>query len=123
MLFLLLMHCDEAYHAALRPEEDFSVIARYVRLREDMTAAGVHVGGHRLRPVACTTTVRVREGRTLVTDGPFAETKEQFGGYFLIDVESLDEALEWARRVPAAEYGAIEVRPVWFHPEHGEPQS
>lgn len=123
MLFFLLIHADEAYHAGLAPEDDFEVIARYVRLREEMTAAGVHVAGHRLRPVSTATTVRVREGQPLVTDGPFAETKEQFGGYFLIDVESLDEALQWARRIPAAEYGSIEVRPVWFHPEHGEPEA
>ena len=88
-----------------------------------MTERGVHVAGHRLRPVSSATTVRVRGEQALVTDGPFAETKEQFGGYFLIDVESLDEALDWARRVPAAEYGCVEVRPVWFHPEHGEPES
>lgn len=122
MLFFLLIHLDEAYHAGLPPEEDFEVIARYIRLREEMTATGVHVSGHRLRPVATATTVRIRDGRTLMTDGPFAETKEQFGGYFLVDVESLDEALQWARRIPAAEHGSIEVRPVWFHPEHGEPE-
>jgi len=121
MLFFLLIHLDEAYHANLPPDEDFDVIARYVKLREEMIEAGVHVSGHRLRPVATATTLRVRDGETLVTDGPFAETKEQFGGYFAIDVESLDEALEWARRIPAAAHGAIEVRPAWFHPEHGEP--
>jgi hypothetical protein len=123
MLFFLLIHADEAHHADLPPAEDFEVIARYVRLREEMVAAGVHVSGHRLRPVSTATTMRVREGRTLLTDGPFAETKEQFGGYYLIDVVSLDEALDWARKIPAAEYGSIEVRPVWFHPEHGEPEA
>lgn len=119
MLYLLLMHSDEEHHASLSPTDDYAVIARYVALRQEMMAAGVHVAGHRLRPVATATTVRVREGRTLMTDGPFAETKEQFGGFFLVDVESLDEALAWARRVPAAEYGCVEVRPVWLHPEHG----
>lgn len=120
MLYFLLIHADEGHHANLSKEEDFAVIARYVRLREEMTAAGIYVSGHRLRPVSTATTVRKRDSQTLITDGPFAETKEQFGGYFLVDVESLDEALEWASRPPAAEYGSVEVRPVWFHPEHGE---
>jgi hypothetical protein len=78
----------------------------------DAQAAGVleSTGG---LPSGNTTTVRVREGKTLTTDGPFAETHEQLGGYFLLDCENLDEAMAWAAKIPAAQYGAIEIRPLW----------
>jgi hypothetical protein len=72
----------------------------------------VLVGADQLQPTSAATTVRVREGDQLVTDGPFAETKEQLGGYYLIEVESMDEALEWAAKLPSARYGSIEVRPL-----------
>ena len=69
-------------------------------------------GGHQLQPPETATTVRVQDGRTLTTDGPFAETKEVLGGYYLIDVDTLDEALEWGAKIPGAAYGTIEVRPL-----------
>jgi len=78
-----------------------------------MQKAGVIVGGNRLRPTASASTVRVATGKTQVLDGPYAETKEQLGGYYMIDVPDLDAALSWAARCPGASHGAIEVRPIW----------
>ena len=78
-----------------------------------MKKAGVYVGGDRLRPTSSATTVRVADGKTQVLDGPYAETKEQLGGYYMIDVPDLDAALSWAARCPGASHGTIEVRPIW----------
>jgi hypothetical protein len=78
-----------------------------------MAERGVLQGGERLRPTGDATTVRVRNGEVLSTDGPFAETKEQLGGYFLVDCKDLDEAVEVAGKLPGARYGSIEVRPIW----------
>ena len=78
--------------------------------------SGAYVGANQLQPAGTATTVSVRDGETLVTDGPFAETKEVLGGYYLIDVETLDEALDWAARIPSARFGHIEVRPVVMRP-------
>jgi hypothetical protein len=85
----------------------------YVKPTADLRAAGKYEGGERLRPTSSATTVRKEDGRTLLSDGPFAETKEQLGGYFLIEAPDLDEALAWAKRCPGAATGSIEVRPVW----------
>jgi hypothetical protein len=78
-----------------------------------MTKAGAFVAGERLRPMATASSVRVCNGKTEVLDGPYAESKEQLGGYYLIDVADLDAALSWAARCPGAQHGTIEVRPVW----------
>ncbi len=88
------------------------LMREYEAYSQALVDAGAIVGGNALRPPATATTVRVRDGQTLTTDGPFAETKEVLGGYFVIDVESLDEALEWAARCPGARTGSIEVRPL-----------
>ena len=82
-----------------------------------MRAAGVLHGGAELKPTTTATTVRVTNGKTVTTDGPFAETKEQLGGYYSIDVPNLDEAVKWAARCPAAQGGSIEVRPVGLTPD------
>jgi hypothetical protein len=113
MLYFLLIHAPESYDETLSETEMTSLMGRYFKASEEMESAGVWMGGHRLRPVATATTLRIRDGETIVTDGPFAETKEQFGGYYLIDVESLDNAIAWAKKIPACEYGSVEVRPVW----------
>jgi hypothetical protein len=86
--------------------------AEYGAFTNEVRERGVLVGADQLQPTSAATTVRVREGDQLVTDGPFAETKEQLGGYYLIEVESMDEALEWAAKLPSARYGSIEVRPL-----------
>ena len=108
MKYMALIYGNEEAWDALSEEEQQRVTERYMALaREPVT-----VGGDELQDPDTATTVRVRDGETLTTDGPFAETKEQLGGYYLIDCASLDEALEFAARIPAAERGAVEVRPV-----------
>ena len=87
--------------------------AAYGKWAEECAANGALVGGERLRPIADATTVRVRNGELLVADGPFAETKEQIGGYFVIDVPHIDDAIKAASMLPGAETGTIEVRPIW----------
>ena len=112
MQYLLLIHDDEQTWATLPEEERRSLVAEYMALTEAMHERGAYVASNRLAPVSTASTVHVREGEEVVTDGPFAETKEQLGGYYLIDVESLDEALDWAARIPTARRGSVEVRPV-----------
>ena len=112
MKYLALIYGDETRWDALPPAERDAVLQRYMALAEEGTAAGVVVGGDELAPTRTATTVRIRDGETLVTDGPYAETKEALGGYFLFECASMDEALEWAARIPAAEHGAVEVRAV-----------
>jgi hypothetical protein len=108
MKYMALIYGNEEAWDALSEEEQQRVTERYMALaREPVT-----VGGDELQDPDTATTIRVRDGETLTTDGPFAETKEQLGGYYLIDCASLDEALEFAARIPAAERGAVEVRPV-----------
>jgi hypothetical protein len=117
MEYLALIHADEAAWLGLGEEERSAVYAQYRALSEDAQAAGVLVDGAELAPVASATTVRVRNGQTLVSDGPYAEVKEALGGYFVFDCPTLDEALDWAARIPAAATGAVEVRPVHVDPE------
>jgi hypothetical protein len=94
------------------PEVWAQTMAEYDAYTQALTKAGIHLGGEALQPHATATTVRIRDGNTMTTDGPFAETKEGLGGFYLIDVGDLDEALDWAARCPGARYGSIEVRPV-----------
>jgi hypothetical protein len=110
--YLLLIQDDEQNWATLPEEGRRRVVAEYLALTEEMHERGVILGSNRLAPVSAASTIRVRDGEEVVTDGPFAETKEQLGGYYLIDVESLDEALDWAARIPTARRGSVEVRPV-----------
>ena len=105
MQYLLLIHDDPAdYYDGLYEE--------YGAYTEALQASGALVGANQLQPVDTATTVRVRNDETLVTDGPLIETKEALGGYYLIEVESLDEALDWAAKLPSSRIGHIEVRPV-----------
>jgi hypothetical protein len=109
---MLLIYDDEQLWANMDEAERGRVFQAYGAYTEDMRTKGVFVAGDALQPTATATTVRERDGERLVTDGPFAETKEQLGGYYVIEVESLDEALDWAARIPSAKLGSIEVRPV-----------
>ena len=111
MQYLLLIHSDEKALLAATPEETGSILAAYGAYMKAMADAGVSKGGQRLRPTA--TTVRVKDGKTQVLNGPYAEVKEQLGGYFLIDAPDLDAAISWAARCPSAQHGAVEVRPIW----------
>ena len=94
------------------PEEDAEVMAKYNAFSAEAMTADVMRGGEALNEAKTATSVRVRDGKTLVTDGPFAETKEEFGGFYLIEAANLDEAIKWAAKIPGATRGTVEVRPV-----------
>jgi hypothetical protein len=113
MRYMLMICTDESAVAALSPEEMSAVQAEFGAFAEEMGRRGVLLGGDRLRRTTDATTVQVRDGEVLVADGPFAETKEQVGGYYLVDCKDLDEAIEVASKIPGARYGTIEVRPIW----------
>ena len=114
MQYMILIYGDEKRFATMagNPEAQKQMYAAFGKYGADMRAAGVLRGGAELKPTQTATTVRLKDGKTIATDGPFAETKEQLGGYYLIDVSDLDQAVKWAARCPAAEGGSIEVRPV-----------
>jgi hypothetical protein len=113
MQYMLMIYSSEAAMQAATAEQIEQLIGAYGAYTEAVKAAGVLVAADRLRPSACATTVRTADGKTQVLNGPYAETKEQLGGYYLIEVADLDAALAWASRCPAAAYGAVEVRPIW----------
>ena len=113
MQYMLLIYSNEAGFAEMTQEQATTMTGAFMAYTEAMKSAGVLVGSNRLRPTATATTVRVVDGKTQVLNGPYAETREQLGGYYLIDVPDLDAALSWAARCPGAEYGTIEVRPIW----------
>jgi hypothetical protein len=95
------------------PDDDPELFQTWATLLRDLKAAGVLLDNNGLAPTANATTVRVRNGKTLTTDGPFAETHEQMGGYFLLELPDLDEAIRWAEKIPHAKYGSVEIRPLW----------
>jgi hypothetical protein len=113
---MALIYADETAWESFSDDEREAGYAQYREFARDAQEAGVLAGGDELGPTRDATTVRVRNGETLVTDGPYAELKEALGGYFLFECESTDEALDWAARIPAAEHGAVEVRPVYVDP-------
>jgi len=113
MRYMLLIYAEEAGWTRLTPEQQKQGVAAYGAYTEALNAAGVRIASDRLRPIATATSVRVVNGETKVLDGPYAESKEQLGGFYMIDVPDLDTALSWAARCPAAEYGTMEVRPIW----------
>jgi hypothetical protein len=117
---MALIYADEEAWSSLSDDERSAAYARYGALSRDAEAAGVLAGGNELGSTRDATTVRVRGDETLVTDGPYAEVKEALGGFFLFECGSLDEALDWAARIPAAEHGAVEVRPVYVDPEEAQ---
>jgi hypothetical protein len=113
MKYMLLIYGNEANMLSASKEPVGQMIAAYGAYTEAMKKAGVHVDSGRLRPTSDGTTVRVVNGKTEVLDGPYAETKEQLGGYYMVEVPDLDAALSWAARCPGASHGTIEVRPLW----------
>ena len=113
MKYMLLIYVNEAGFKSLSPADAAQGLAAYGAYSEAMNKAGVMVGGDRLQPVAAATTVRLANGKTEVLNGPYAETKEQLGGFYMIDVPDLDTALSWASRCPGASHGTVEVRPIW----------
>ena len=112
MQYMLLIYQNEAENADRTPEQGKQLSADYMEYTRSIRASGHFRAGDALQPTSTATTVRVRGGKQLVTDGPFAETREQLGGYYLIEAKDLDEARAIAARVPGAKAGSIEVRPV-----------
>src|SRR5262245_6115642 len=112
MQYLLLIYLEESRWEKLGDAEQQKIYQQYRDLIGDLQKSGKYLGGHELQPTSTATTVRLRNGKKSVTDGPFAETKEQLGGYFLVEAKDLDEAMAMAARIPSAATGAIEIRPV-----------
>ena len=119
MKFMLLLWGDEGQRADMSEQEAAAEMERWNDYTNQLVAAGAMVSGEGLQASAASRTLRVEDGERIVTDGPFAETKEQLGGFYVIECDSIDEALDWAARVPSAEQGATEVRPVIAYEEMG----
>ena len=113
MQYLLMIYSKEGAWEKLSLAEQQQGLAAYNAFTEALKKSGALVGSNRLQPASTATTVRIANGKSQVLDGPYADTKEQLGGYFLIDVADLDAALAWASRCPGASHGIVEVRPVW----------
>jgi hypothetical protein len=112
MQYMALIYDSEKTERSMSPKEREQFMADYMAFTKAIKDAGVFVAGDALKPVETATTIRIRGGEVLHTDGPFAETKEQLGGYYLLECKDLDEALHWAAKIPSAKTGSIEVRPV-----------
>src|SRR5919204_7043702 len=112
MQSMILIYGDQKAFSRLSQEEMGQVYGAYMAYSKELAQAGVMVGGASLQPIETATTVRVKNGKTTTTDGPFAETKEQLGGYYVVDVPNLDAALKWAAKCPGASHGSCEVRPL-----------
>lgn len=117
MRYMLLIYVDESVYETQSREQQEAEYQEYATYGEKAAQRGLSPQGEALQPVAAATTVRVREGKTLTTDGPFAETKEQLGGYYILDCKDLDEAIEMAALIPGARHGSVEIRPIM---EYGE---
>jgi hypothetical protein len=113
MQYMLLIYGNEKQMQARGKDDTEAMMAAYSAYGEALTKAGVMVGGNRLKPTDTATAVRTAGGKTQVLNGPYAETKEQLGGYFMIEAADLDAAIGWAARCPGASYGTVEVRPIW----------
>jgi hypothetical protein len=120
MRYLLLIYEDEARRSEMSKAEADGMMAAYYDFTDAVKESGHYLASEPLQPVETATSVRVRDGTRIVTDGPFAETKEQLGGFFLIEARDLDEAIDVATRIPGAETGCIEVRPIREIPPRGD---
>ena len=112
MQYLLLIYDEESKWEGMSKAESDKFMADYFEYTESIKASGHHRAGEALQPISTATTVRVRDGKTMTTDGPFAETREQLGGFYLVEAANLDEAIALAARIPSARIGSIEVRPL-----------
>ncbi|MDF0516122.1 YciI family protein [Bradyrhizobium yuanmingense] len=115
MQYLLMIYQNEVEYAKIDEATSQKILAEYQTFTQDIIQSGNFKAGDRLQPTTTATTVRVREGKTLTTDGPFAETREQLGGYYLVEAKDLNAAIEIAARIPSARIGSIEVRPIWVY--------
>jgi hypothetical protein len=113
MKYLLLMYAAESIDSKDSKEDLQSAAKTWAEFRKEMSASGVLISSGGVPDVSNVTTLRVRNDKTMITDGPFAETHEQLGGYFVLDCKDLDEAIDWAKKIPTAKYGSIEIRPLW----------
>jgi hypothetical protein len=113
MQYLLMLYVNEGGWSKLTKDQQEQGAAAYNAYTQALRKEGVLQGSNRLQPIASATTVRIADGKSQVLDGPYADSKEQLGGYYLIDVPDLDAALSWAARCPAASHGVVEVRPIW----------
>ncbi|WP_251358666.1 YciI family protein [Kangiella sp. TOML190] len=116
MQYLLMIYAAESAEPTAGSPEFMQLLQDYGVFTEEVKADGVFLAGEPLEPVATASTVRVRNGESLITDGPFAETKEVLGGYYLLDCDNLDQALQYAAKIPSAKYGSVEVRPIMQYP-------
>jgi hypothetical protein len=112
MRYMLLIYVDQLIWEKVAEDERQQMVKESVKLANEVDSSGHYLSAARLQPTSTATTVRVREGNRLVTDGPFAETREQLGGYYLIDAKDIEEAMSIAARIPGARVGAVEIRPV-----------
>jgi hypothetical protein len=119
MKYAFTIYGDEAQREAASEEDRNATSQAYGMLTQEMQQKGVLLAGEGLYPTQTATTVRVRDGERSVTDGPFAETKEQLGGFYVLDCKDLDDAIEWAAKIPGAQQGSIEIRPVMVFDEAG----
>jgi hypothetical protein len=119
MKYAFTIYGDESRRASASEEDLQAMSQAYGAVTQEMNEKGVFVAGDGLYPTQTATTVRVREGDREVTDGPFAETKEQLGGFYVLDVKDLDEAIEWAAKIPGSQFGSVEIRPVMVYDEAG----
>ncbi len=112
MKYALLLYSDPAASPEFGTPEMDAEMQQWFQFTAELTESGNHLGGEALTPTETATTVRIREGKTITADGPFAETKETLGGFYLLEAENLDGAIAWAEKIPLAPYGSVEIRPV-----------
>jgi hypothetical protein len=120
MQYLMLIYDVEADWSKMSAAEQAAMYKEYGQFTQEISESGNHRAGHQLKPIATATTVRLRDGKRLVTDGPFAETKEQLGGFYLVEAQDLDEAISIAARIPSVRHGSIEIRPIVARGETAE---
>jgi len=113
MQYLLLLYVNEGVFATMTKAQQEQGVAAYMAYTEALTKANAYKASNRLQPISTATTVRIADGKSQVLDGPYVDSKEQLGGFFLIYAPDLDAALSWAARCPAASHGVVEVRPIW----------
>ena len=116
MQYMLMIHASEAGWSEMTPAQQEQGVAAYNAYTEALKKSGVLTGVNRLQPTTAATTVRVANGKSQVLNGPYADSKEQLGGYYIIEVPDLDAAISWAARCPGASHGVVEVRPLWVMP-------
>jgi hypothetical protein len=119
MRYAFTIYRDESSMENASPEEMQAISQAYAEVTQEMDQRGVLLAGDALYPTQTATTVRVRDGERNITDGPFAETKEQLGGFYVLECKDLDEAIEWAAKVPGSQHGSVEVRPIMVFDEQG----